>query len=94
MFTYFGHNCFLFETDSNIFLIDPWFSRKGAFFGSWFQYPPNHQYGEDIIKLSKNKKLVLFVTHEHLDHFDIDFITQLDISKVREIIPDVSNQKK
>lgn len=85
MFTYFGHNCFLFETDSNIFLIDPWFSRKGAFFGSWFQYPPNHQYGEDIIKLSKNKKLVLFVTHEHLDHFDIDFITQLDISKV--IVP-------
>ena len=37
MFTYFGHNCFLFETDSNIFIIDPWFSRKGAFFGSWFQ---------------------------------------------------------
>jgi len=86
MFKYYGHNCFLFETDSSLFLIDPWFSNKWAFFGSWFQYPPNHQYADEVIKAGKHKPLVVFVTHEHLDHFDLEFISRLDL--VRVVIPD------
>ena len=36
---YWGHNCFSVESKSSLLLIDPWFSDKGAFFSSWFQYP-------------------------------------------------------
>ena len=90
MFTYYGHNCFLFETDSNLFLIDPWFSNKGAFFGSWFQYPANHQYADVVTQAAKHKALVVFVTHEHLDHFDLDFISRLDL--VRVVIPEYQDK--
>ncbi len=90
MFTYYGHNCFLFETDSCLFLIDPWFSNKGAFFGSWFQYPANHQYADVVIQAAKHKALVVFITHEHLDHFDLEFISRLDL--VRVIIPEYQDK--
>lgn len=90
MFTYFGHNCFLFETDSSLFLVDPWFSKKGAFFGSWFQYPANQQYADVIIQAAKHKDLVVFITHEHLDHFDLEFISKLDL--VRVVIPEYQDK--
>lgn len=82
MFTYYGHNCFLFETDDAALLIDPWFSRDGAFFGSWFQYPSNHHLNDELMCRVKNKRLSVFISHEHLDHFDIDFVRKINPSTV------------
>ena len=48
---FYGHNCFLTETSSSVLITDPWFSNKGAFFGSWFQYPDNSNFKEDLLVL-------------------------------------------
>ena len=68
---YWGHNCFSIESKSSILLIDPWFSEKGAFFSSWFQYPKNHFLKEKVLYLlSKKNNSYIFISHEHEDHFD------------------------
>jgi len=73
-----GHNCYLIYNDETFLLIDPWFSNKGAFFGSWFQYPKNHHLRDEIIKLSKTKKGYIYFTHEHQDHFDLETLKLLN----------------
>ena len=79
---FYGHNCFLTETPSSVLITDPWFSNKGAFFGSWFQYPDNSNFKEDLLKKIKQKKSYVYITHEHQDHFDEETI--------REFIPNVT----
>ncbi|MES2757186.1 MAG: Rieske 2Fe-2S domain-containing protein [Pseudomonadota bacterium] len=69
-FTFWGHNCFLVETDSEALLIDPWLNDTGAFFGSWHQWPPNGHLREAVRKRCAEKSLSIFLSHEHQDHFD------------------------
>ena len=69
-FTFWGHNCFLIETATEVLLIDPWLNDTGAFFGSWHQWPPNGHLREAVRKRSAKKSLSIFLTHEHQDHFD------------------------
>jgi UDP-MurNAc hydroxylase len=69
-FTFWGHNCFLVETDSEALLIDPWLNDSGAFFGSWHQWPPNGHLREAVRKRCAEKSLRIFLSHEHQDHFD------------------------
>ncbi len=69
-FTFWGHNCFLIETDREALLIDPWLNDTGAFFGSWHQWPPNGHLREVVKKRCAEKKLSIFLSHEHQDHFD------------------------
>lgn len=69
-FTFFGHNCFLIETDSEALLIDPWLGDTGAFYGSWHQWPPNGHLRELVSQRCASKSLSIFLTHEHQDHFD------------------------
>ncbi|MAR78385.1 MAG: hypothetical protein CMD43_05550 [Gammaproteobacteria bacterium] len=76
MLYFYGHNCFLTETKTAILVIDPWFSNKGAFFGSWFQYPDNEIYKEAILEKIQNKKSFIFITHEHQDHYDEETIKE------------------
>ena len=84
---FWGHNCFSVETDDSILITDPWLSEKGAFFGSWFQYPKNHHLIEDLLDLlNSKKKSFIFVTHEHQDHYDIDFL-KLISENTKIIIP-------
>ena len=69
--TFFGHNCYMLEGDDVALLTDPWLSDKGAFFGSWFQWPINHHYITQLInQLKENRRTYLYVSHEHQDHFD------------------------
>lgn len=69
-FTFWGHNCFLIETDREALLIDPWLNDTGAFFGSWHQWPPNGHLRDIVRKRCAEKKLSIFLSHEHQDHFD------------------------
>ncbi|MET0857967.1 MAG: Rieske 2Fe-2S domain-containing protein [Telluria sp.] len=69
-FTFWGHNCFLIETDREALLIDPWLNDTGAFFGSWHQWPPNGHLRGAVQKRCAEKALRIFLTHEHQDHFD------------------------
>lgn len=69
-FTFWGHNCFLIETDREALLIDPWLNTTGAFFGSWHQWPPNGHLRGALQKRCAEKSLNIFLSHEHQDHFD------------------------
>ena len=84
---YWGHNCFSIESNTSILLIDPWFSKNGAFFSSWFQYPKNHFLKEKVLKLlSIKKNSYIFISHEHEDHYDEDFLKSIP-AKTNIIIP-------
>ena len=73
---FYGHNCFSIESKDTILVIDPWFSSSGAFFGSWFQYPKNHHLSNElIIKIENFNHSYIFITHEHLDHYDREFLS-------------------
>src|SRR5881398_1302039 len=69
-FTFWGHNCFLIETESEALLIDPWLNDRGAFYGSWHQWPPNGHLRETVRQRCAGKALKIFISHEHQDHFD------------------------
>ena len=86
-----GHNCYLIENAETFLLIDPWLTNKGAFFGSWFQYPKNHHLRDEIIDLSKKKTGYVYYTHEHEDHFDIETLSLLD-PKTKVIIPEYKDR--
>ncbi|MFN3234447.1 MAG: Rieske 2Fe-2S domain-containing protein [Gammaproteobacteria bacterium] len=75
--TYIGHAGFLFETEQAILIMDPWLSNKGAFDSAWFQLPSNHHLFEPLIEKIKNNKTYLYISHEHRDHFDSDFLQHI-----------------
>ncbi len=76
--TFFGHNCFLLKGANVSVISDPWLSERGAFFGSWFQWPINHNYKEQLINdLIAAEKPYLYISHEHQDHFDKETLTSI-----------------
>ena len=57
--TFWGHNCFLVETDTEALLMDPWLNDTGAFFGSWHQWPPNGQLRGEVLARCAGKALAI-----------------------------------
>ncbi len=51
-------------------LIDPWFSRSGAFFSGWFQFPENLPLRDAALEGVAG----VCVSHNHADHFDPEFL--------------------
>ena len=89
MLKFLGQAGFMYETNKEILLMDPWMSREGAFDSSWYQFPSNHDLGDQIreeIKLS-NKEIYIYISHEHKDHFDVPYLKTLDLSKINFITP-------
>lgn len=84
---FFGHNCFLVETPTCQLLIDPWLSTQGAFFGSWYQYPANHHLSDALLKKCREKSTVLYLTHDHEDHFDLGTLKLLSPYIDKALIP-------
>lgn len=72
-----GHNGFLVESLTEYLAIDPWLTDKGAFHGSWFQYPKNHHLQAQLVETSQKKKGWIFISHGHEDHFDVDTLGKL-----------------
>lgn len=90
---FWGHNCFSVETEDSVLIIDPWFNKKGAFFGSWFQYPKNHHLEGEVLDLLRNKKnSFVFVTHEHQDHYDCNFLKKIPENS-RIIVPNFLDKR-
>ena len=48
MLKFLGHAGFMYETDKQLLLMDPWMSKSGAFDSSWYQFPSNHEFGDEI----------------------------------------------
>ena len=57
-------------------LLDPWLSGSGAFLGSWFPFPDNSHLLESVGADVLDCDLVV-VSHEHLDHLDLDLLAGL-----------------
>jgi UDP-MurNAc hydroxylase len=88
--TYLGHAGFLIETADVVLIMDPWLSKNGAFDSSWFQFPCNHHLAEAVkSKLSLNgKEKYIYISHEHKDHFDMEFLSSIEGINFNFIIGD------
>ncbi|HET7386459.1 MAG TPA: MBL fold metallo-hydrolase [Nocardioidaceae bacterium] len=67
-----GHAGLRIDAPGVRLLADPWMTG-GAFLGSWFPFPDNaHMHRPDVLDVD-----VVTVSHEHLDHLDLDLIAGL-----------------
>ena len=89
MLTFTGHAGFKYETSRSVVLMDPWMSRYGAFDQSWYQFPPNHEFGDNIKELieTTDKEVFIYISHEHKDHFDIPYLETLAQEKITYLTP-------
>lgn len=81
-----NHASFLIETSSEILLCDPWMEGT-AFFDGWClvdQSTSNEKLLNYLLK--KNKKVFIWYSHEHSDHFSISFLQILKDSKIKPTI--------
>lgn len=69
-----GHSGFAVRRGDALLLCDPWMSPAGAYNASWFQYP---EYPTDDLAPLLEPDAV-YISHEHLDHFDPEFLARLD----------------
>ncbi len=70
--TYLGHACILMESAGTRILMDPWLSDP-TYHGTWWHYPPLALGARDLPKLD-----YVYISHEHMDHFDPPTLRQLD----------------
>ncbi len=87
--TYLGHAGFCVETPRAIVITDPWLSAHGAFDSAWFQFPRNHHMAALVReKLSDSRKeRFIYISHEHKDHFDPEFLNSLQNRDFTVIVP-------
>ena len=77
-----GHAGLSIEGAGLKILADPWFSPAGAFLGAWFPFPDNSHVAPDT---RRDVDLVV-VSHEHLDHLDLEFLADLP-AEVPVVVP-------
>ena len=87
--TFLGHAGFLAETADAIVVMDPWLSSSGAFDSAWFQFPCNHHLAPWVReKLQDTRKdRYIYISHEHRDHFDPDFLSTLPDNGFQFVVP-------
>lgn len=74
--------CNLYESDNKKILTDPWLT-PGAFYGSWFHYPPLKTTPKDVADYD-----YLYISHLHPDHYDRETLKHFDKSKPAIIYDD------
>ena len=92
---YLGHAGFWIRTAEVDFIMDPWFSKKGAYYSGWFQWPPNQYYLQYLLNhLSDSKRTCyIYLSHEHEDHFCLDTLNSIVKKKnVIFVIPEFENK--
>ena len=68
-----GHAGLRIDAPGVRLLADPWVSEGGAFLGSWFPFPDNAHLPRALL----HDVDVVVVSHEHLDHLDLEFVAGL-----------------
>jgi len=70
-------------------ITDPWLSPHGAFDSAWFQFPRNHHLAPFVReKLSESsKERFVYISHEHGDHFDQEFLNSVQNRDFTIVIP-------
>lgn len=68
-----GHSGVAVRHDGKLLLCDPWLTPNGAYNASWFPYPEYPH--ADLSALLEPD--AVYVSHEHLDHFDPWFLGRL-----------------
>lgn len=75
--TFLNHASYFIENQELILLIDPWVEQK-AFDNGWSLLDQSTSNNEVISYLiSQNKKVYIWYSHEHSDHFSLSFIKDL-----------------
>ena len=86
-----GHAGFLAETPDTLLVMDPWLSAAGAFDMGWFQLPRNHHMAEEVRARLRDRpagqRAFVYVSHEHKDHFDPDFLRTLEGLDFEYVLP-------
>ncbi|AKU90181.1 Rieske 2Fe-2S domain-containing protein [Vulgatibacter incomptus] len=84
-----GHAGFMIETEGALIVADPWLSPAGAFDSAWMQFPQNHHLASLVReKLGRTtKERFLYLSHEHKDHFDPEFLSTLEKRDVTVVVP-------
>ena len=84
-----GHAGFCVETSEMVVIMDPWLSPKGAFDSAWFQFPRNHHMANFVQEKLKDhsRERFIYISHEHKDHFDADFLQSLESNDFTFITP-------
>jgi len=81
-----NHASFAITQQSDILLIDPWF-QDNAFFNGWSLLDKQTSNDALINNLTlKNKKVFIWYSHEHSDHFSISFIKSLKRNNIKATI--------
>ena len=80
--TFLGQAGLFIETKHGSILCDPWFNP--AYFASWFPFPSNE--GVDIAKIEH--PTYLYVSHQHHDHFDPQFLREHVSKDATVLLPD------
>ena len=68
-----GHAGLRIDAPGTRLLADPWLSPGGAFLGSWFPFPDNAH----LLTPQTLDADVVVVSHEHLDHLDLELLQGL-----------------
>lgn len=75
--TFLNHASFYVESESSILVVDPWLEGR-AFNQGWAlldQTTNNISFIEQLA--DKNKKIYVWITHEHSDHFNVPLILKM-----------------
>ena len=78
--THLGHACIRIEHQKLSLTTDPWFYP--AFLKSWFPYPDNREHLRTALASD-----YIYLSHAHEDHFDREFLKQVDPLLTSLIIP-------
>jgi UDP-MurNAc hydroxylase len=73
--TFIANACCIYQSNGFKLLCDPWLT-DGAFYGSWFHYPPLRTIPSDVADYN-----ALYISHLHPDHFDPETLSHFDKSK-------------
>lgn len=80
--TFIGHAGIFIETKYGSILCDPWFNP--AYFASWFPFPSNEQVDREKLR----QPTYLYLSHQHHDHFDPQFLREHVSKETTVILPD------
>lgn len=80
--TFINHASFMIENNDSVLLIDPWY--EGAAFNQGWSLLDASIKNDDIVRklVDSNKKIFIWFSHEHSDHFSVSFIKKLKNKKI------------